>query len=119
MYYFPDSLLHALESRGETTSKLYKYDSLYVENQYYDMVLYLKTGDSLDINKTVKFRHMSQNNFLRDSVLTFVKTPRNDVGFELEINYLDILKGLDISSSERIIIVPEYVIPTNVFNFKL
>ena len=81
--------------------------------------LYLKTGDSLDINKTVKFRHMTQNNFLRDSVLTFVKTPRNDVGFELEINYLDILKGLDISSSERIIIFPEYVIPTNVFNFKL
>lgn len=98
---------------------LYKADSLYQDNQYVDVQLYLKTGDIFEDDIVVKIVNISSNNLFSQSVTPIEKIERLSVGLTLYIDYLDLVKSIDLQGVVDEIKLKEFELPKSFIKFEL
>lgn len=92
----------------EDESALNNYDSLYVNDEYYDVLLYISTGELLvqDISLRLKIENGTDN--IGFGISNVVKALREDIGFQLKIDYKILLNLIDFDATidEQIFAIP-------------
>lgn len=92
-------------------SPLYNYDTLYTDEGYYDISLYLKIGDSLQIDKIVRMELNTASSQILLPLVDVNKIIRTDFGLQLSIDYEKLLENVMIEETQDVQIVNDFNLP--------
>lgn len=101
----------------ENSSSIFTYDSLYLENKYVDMKLYIMYGDSFENNIQVSLISDDMNFLVQDTVIYKEKEPREDFSLTMNIDYFEVLKSLQFDNGTDELIIEDFQVPENLVNF--
>lgn len=96
---------------------LFESDSLYTENQYFDAVFYLKVGPLLEDDIILRIRNVSENKIIDQSVIEVDKIARSSVITPLVIDYLALLKTIDLEGITDSKTLEEFIFPDDFIKF--
>ena len=112
---FTMGVTHELIS-AENEGSIFSYDSLYTSEGYYDISLYLQTGPSQEIDKTVRiFLNQEDAKILLEPV-DVSKIERVDLGLQIAIDYELFLHDIVIEDGTDVQIIRNYSLPSNLIN---
>lgn len=97
---------------------LFKSDSLYESEQYFDMVFYLQIGPLLEDDISVRIRNVFDNKMDSESVTITEKLERTSLGLIMQIDYLEILKKINVEGIQDGAILEEVEIGDSFIKFK-
>jgi hypothetical protein len=101
---------HELVSVNEE-SVIFDYDTLYTDQGYYDISLYLTLDASLQMNKIVRFYLNIEESRILLLPTDVSKEERLDFGLQVEIDYKTLLNDIIIEETEDVQIISDYILP--------
>lgn len=112
---FTMGVTHELISADDEGS-IFSYDSLYTSEGYYDISLYLQTGPSQEIDKTVRIFLNQEDAKILLQPTDVSKIERVDLGLSVTIDYELFLHDIVIEDGTEVQIIRNYSLPSNLIN---